>query len=94
MLRNFNVEPEALSELFTSSAVVESSEEKKEKSETAEMEAPSGFDKMAKVPAGSFLYGGDKTPEETKTPFEIDIYPVTNGGMTLTQKSATQRHPG
>jgi len=79
IIRQFNVEQAALNELFTSSTVVESLEEAKEKSETGEMETSVRLNKMVKVPAGPFIYGEEQDHKETiDKAFEIDIYPVTN----------------
>lgn len=79
IVRQFDITLASLKDLFTSSAVVESGEEKKEKSEAAKAEAQSSFDKMVKVPKGPFLYGGDKKELVIDTSFEIGVYLVTNG---------------
>ncbi|MFQ5588092.1 MAG: P-loop NTPase fold protein, partial [Nitrospiria bacterium] len=79
VLRKFDVQPEVLIDLFTSGAVVESGEEKKEKQKAAAAEGSTGFDKMVTIPKGPFLYGDGKQKVIIEKPFEIGIYPVTNG---------------
>lgn len=76
ILFEFDCSEEQLLQLITMSSVVESAEELKEKEE---LEKPKVIGGMVKVPGGEFLYGEDKKKEIVEQPFEIDIYPVTNG---------------
>ena len=79
ILRNFDIDIEQLKQLMTLSGIVESVEEVKEKEEREKKAGPFGFDNMVKVPAGKFQYGEDKRDENIEKPFEIGVYPVTNG---------------
>ncbi|MCP4268386.1 MAG: SUMF1/EgtB/PvdO family nonheme iron enzyme [Candidatus Brocadiaceae bacterium] len=78
ILRSFDIDSDQLSLLTTFTEVVESVEEVKEKEEKEKKVELSGFDKMAEVSAGNFLYGGDNKEESIEQAFEIDVYPVTN----------------
>lgn len=76
IIAEFDCDDDQLSQLITMSSVVESAEEVKDREE---LEKPKTIGGMVKVPAGEFLYGEKNKKEIIEKPFEIDIYPVTNG---------------
>ena len=76
IIDEFGCNEDQLMQLITMSSIVESAEEVKDKEE---LENPMAIGGMVKVPAGEFFYGNENKKEIIEKPFEIDIYPVTNG---------------
>jgi formylglycine-generating enzyme required for sulfatase activity len=76
ILKGFEIERKVLEALISLGGIAESAEEAKEKKGQEAEPAAGEFDRMAPVPAGGFIYQDRKA--EIETPYEIDIYPVTN----------------
>ena len=75
ILLKLDIDAEQLERLLTFTEMVESRESTEE---NEEVNREKGFDKVARVPAGPFLYGENKDSEEIEKDYEIDLYPVTN----------------
>ncbi len=80
IVRKFAIPKESLKILRTLSGTLESPDELETQGELVEQLERIDFqhDSMAPIEAGDFQYGPDKIPATIETPYEIDIYPVTN----------------
>lgn len=72
----FSCTADQLMQLITMSSIVESAEAVREKKEIKRTKEIGG---MVEVPAGEFIYGEEGRKEVISKPYQIDIYPVTNG---------------
>lgn len=76
LLIKFDITADQLRQLASMSGIVESAVEVKEKRKEAR-ESLDELDLMADIPAGEFIYQDGK--DTIEKPYQIDVYPVTNG---------------
>lgn len=83
LFKQLNLSENQIHQLITLSESIKTTGDETEKAQQTALRrgidaGKSELDVMVRVPEGEFIFGDDKKTVNIDTPFEIDVYPVTN----------------